>query len=104
MSPRGLLCWPALVLTLAAKMVVAPPRPNVAGQEEIEGVFPQVGSGSDDLLDAETAASLRMAMDAADLDMSGGLTFEELKPVFHRIRAKGDPVHLPPSHKNRHCH
>ena len=66
-------------------------RPNIAGQE-IDGVFPQVGSGAADLSVNEVGRALRSAMDAADVDMSGGLTFKELQPVFRRVRARGDPV------------
>ena len=60
------------------------------GQDAVEGVFPQVGTGAVELQDEEVARALGDAFREADADSSGALTFAELP--FRRIRARGDPV------------
>eukprot|EP01045_Picozoa_sp_COSAG04_P006509 COSAG04_NODE_322_length_16880_cov_9.938621_4_plen_167_part_00 len=84
----------ALGLALLASAIcgLATPRAAAAqqGQDAVEGVFPQVGTGAVELQDEEVARALGDAFREADADSSGALTFAELP--FRRIRARGDPV------------
>jgi hypothetical protein len=81
------------VLACLLAMAAAPPsRPALIGAEEIDGVFPQIGTGTVELDDENVVRALENAVKVADTDHSGGLTFDEVQPIFARIRAKGDPV------------
>lgn len=82
-----------VLLFNAGSVVRAPPtRPSLVGSREIDGVFPQVGSGAPELSDEQVAGALSKAMEVADLDGSGGLSWTEVQPVFARIRVTGDPT------------
>ena len=72
------------LLLAQVRPAVSPPRVPVLGQEEIEGVFPQMGTGASEVAGEGTAAALRRAMDAANVDSHPGLTLLELRSVFNR--------------------
>ena len=98
-TPRHCTCSRAVliicsILLVHFSVVRAPPtRPSLRGsQEENDGVFPQVGTGAAELSHAYVADALSEAMEQADLDGSGGLSWTEIGAVFARIRAQGDPV------------
>ena len=88
------MCSILLVLFSAGVVVRAPPtRPPLGDSRgENDGVFPQVGTGAAELSDTYVAGALSKAIEQADLDGSGGLSWTEIGAVFSRIRAKGDPV------------
>jgi hypothetical protein len=64
-------------------------------QDEIDGVFPQLGTGQQELEDAAVVKGLEAALKDADKDGDGVLPWSEAAQVFPRIRAKGDFVWTP---------
>ena len=79
-------------LVLSCVLLVGGGAAAMGQADEIDGVFPQLGTGQKELEDAAVVKGLKAALNGADKDGDGVLPWSEAEQVFPRIRATGDAV------------